>query len=221
MIRWFYWTAHTIVRVFAVLWLRRERSGMQHLPVTGRVVVAGNHESMLDPPLVGTAVTSRTLHYLARSTLGDVPVFGRMIEALGTLFVDREGSARAGLERAIEALERDQAVTLFPEGRRGPAGGPVADLKRGILLVVKRTRCPVVPVGLSGTGRALGRGMLLIRPAKVRVRFGAPMGPDELLAPGGLDELRRRIAELADQEPVAVVPASAVDTSPAAEVASA
>lgn len=195
MILWFYWLSHWVSRVFLVLWTRRRRVGHEQMPRDGRVLLVANHASFLDPPLVGTAI-GRTVHYLARESLTRIPVLGRMIRWLGTMFVDLEGSPRRGLMLAIEQLEQDHVVCLFPEGTRSHDGS-IGEFARGMELVLRRTRTPVVPVGIRGSFECMGRGKRWPRPVRTEVHYGAPMTAEEILAPGGMRELRNRVCHLA------------------------
>lgn len=154
-----------------------------------------NHASFLDPPLVGCS-TPRMCYFLARESLARIPLFGRYLRAIGVHFVDRDGSARAGLARAIEALQAGEVLCMFPEGTRTRTG-ELAEFRPGALLILRRAPVPVVPVGVRGTFLAWPRTRRLPRPGRCSVHFGAPMSAQEVLAPGGFDELRRRVAELA------------------------
>jgi cytidylate kinase len=187
-----------MARVAASVWLRPRRFGTERVPMSGGVLVVANHGSHLDP-IVMSAWLPRHLAFLARSTLRKIPFMGWLMEALGTLFVEREGSARAGLSVGAEALRDGAALLVFPEGTR-TRDGRIGEFKRGILVMLKRVPVPVVPVGLRGLRRAMPRGSVFPRPYRCEIHVGAPMPAAAVLAPGGLEELRRRVAELAGAE---------------------
>jgi len=129
--------------------------GGRNIPTTGPALLLANHESFLDPPLVGLT-TTRPLHYLARKTLF-VPGFGRLIRALNAVPVDQDGVAKEGLKTVIQLLREGKAVVVFPEGERSLTG-ELGELKPGIQLIIKKTLAPIIPVGIVGAYDALPRG---------------------------------------------------------------
>ncbi len=182
------------------VFFRLRRFGVSNLPKTGPVMIVGNHTSFFDPPLVGCSLPRRT-HYFARSTLGKNRLIAAYLKSLGTLFVDRDGQARAGLDLGIDTLSKGGLLTLFPEGTRSK-DGRVGPFKRGLLLMLKKAPAQVLPVGIRGCHRAFPRGGKLPRLfSPISLHFGEPMMPEEVLAPGGLEELRRRVALLSGEDP--------------------
>lgn len=123
-------------------------AGTNHMPKTGPVLVIANHQSFLDPWLVGMAI-KRHLIYLARKTLFRNKIFAGIIRSLNAVPVDQEGVGKEGMKAVIEQLRQEQAVLVFPEGSRTP-NGVMHELRPGIHLLIKRTRCPIVPVGIAG-----------------------------------------------------------------------
>ena len=157
--------------------------GRDHLPSTGPVLLVSNHQSALDPVLVGAAAT-RPLTYLARSTLWDNRVLGRIITFWGAVPIDR-GFGREGLQTVWSALDRGEVVLMFAEGTRSQTG-ELQPLKPGVSLVLRRTTCPIVPVGIAGafdawpSSRKWPRFDPLIgvgRGRSIAVAFGKPIDP--------------------------------------------
>jgi 1-acyl-sn-glycerol-3-phosphate acyltransferase len=91
-----------------------------------------------------------------------------------------------------------EALVIFPEGTRS-RDGHLQEFKRGVLTIAKRAGVPVIPVGVSGAFGALPRGVVLPRPVRCTVRFGRLRPAAEFLAEGGLEALRREVAELSGQ----------------------
>jgi 1-acyl-sn-glycerol-3-phosphate acyltransferase len=153
--------------------------GAEHVPAEGPVLLVANHASFLDPPLVG-ATTRRQLSFLAKAELFDVPVLGSLIRRLGARPLRREGSDAGALRTALRVLREGGALLVFPEGTRGEDGvlGPA---KPGAGMLAVLGQAPVVPVYISGSGRAWPRGRKFPRRASVTVTFGPPLS----LAPGG------------------------------------
>jgi 1-acyl-sn-glycerol-3-phosphate acyltransferase len=126
--------------------------GTRHVPETGPVLVIANHQSFVDPWIVGLAV-KRHLTYLARKTLFRNPWFAAVIRSLNAVSIDQEGVGKEGIKTVIEQLQQGRAVLVFPEGSRTP-DGLMHPLRPGIHLLIKRTRALVVPVGIAGAYHA-------------------------------------------------------------------
>jgi 1-acyl-sn-glycerol-3-phosphate acyltransferase len=122
--------------------------GMRHVPRRGPVLFIANHQSYLDPVLVGLAVR-RHLCYLARKTLFEHPAFAWLIRMLNAVPIDQEGTGIEGLRVTLQLLQAGRAVIVYPEGERTPDGA-MRPFEPGITLLIKRTQAPVVPVGIAG-----------------------------------------------------------------------
>src|SRR5262249_46941577 len=92
--------------------------GRRRIPATGPVLLLSNHQSWIDPVLVGVAVPHRHLTLLARKTLFANPMFARFIRTFNAVPVDQEGFAREGLRTVLERLQAGGVVLIFPEGER-------------------------------------------------------------------------------------------------------
>ena len=168
---------YRLLKPFAValmrLGFRLEVHGRAHVPATGPVLFVSNHVSVLDPPFIGGA-SPRELFFLAKEELFDVPLFGRFIHALNARPVKRDGSDSRALKATLRLLGENRAILLFPEGTRG-VEGRLGEGKPGAGMLAVMSGAPVVPVYVSGTGRALPPGRGLPRPTRVSVRFGPPL----------------------------------------------
>ena len=195
----------TIALALMRLYFRLERRGGQHVPLTGPLLMVSNHVSLLDPPVVGAAAP-RPLYFLAKEELFRVPLLGRLIYAVNSRPVRRDGSDVRALKTALRLLGEGKAILIFPEGTRG-RGGRLGEGKPGAGMLAVMSGAAVVPVHVSGTERALPRGRALPRPAKVRVAFGPPLH----FKPGTGDtrkesyreasaEMMRAIAQLGDHQ---------------------
>jgi 1-acyl-sn-glycerol-3-phosphate acyltransferase len=146
--------------------------GREHIPRKGPVIVACNHISFWDPPLVG-AWFPRNLHYLAKKELFENRVFGALLTAYNCIPIQRGPQARSALRGAEGVLDRGGAVLIFPEGTRSKSGTPLPP-RAGISLLAAVSRAPVVPARISGSNQ-IRRSML--RQVEIRLRFGAPLMP--------------------------------------------
>jgi 1-acyl-sn-glycerol-3-phosphate acyltransferase len=160
-----YWIARNIIHGIALLLWRVRATGAEHSPSSGALIVAANHRSYLDPPILG-AFFPRQVSYMAKSELFDIPIFGKLIAAVGAYPVSRNGSARAAIKRSLEVLKSGRTVGIFPEGTRNLDGS--AELRQGVALLASLADCPVVPAALVGTGDA-------IRFHQIKVVYGSPM----------------------------------------------
>ena len=167
---------------------RRDWEGRELLPPTGGVIVVANHISNADPLALGQflAYSGRWPRFLAKSSLFGVPVLGRLLGRVGQIPVER-GSSRAGdaLAAARTALERGQAVVVYPEGTitRDPELWPMRG-RTGAARLALATGCPVVPVDQWGAeeflyGPKLGVPRFWARPT-LRMRVGEPVPLDDL-----------------------------------------
>ena len=147
--------------------------GSDRVPRQGRLLVAANHLSLLDPALIG-AVMPRDLDYMAKTELFDIPGFGALIRRLNAHPVDRTGADSAALRLALRLLGAGRAVLVFPEGTRGTEGG-LQPAQAGAGMLAALSGAPVVPAYIQGSGRALPRGAVMPRPVRVTVTFGAPI----------------------------------------------
>lgn len=165
----FYDFAKVSVRTLARILWRARAYGTQNVPATGPLIVACNHVSYLDPPLLG-CLAPRRISYMAKKELFVIPVLGGMIRALGAYAVDREGSATAAIKRSLQVLRAGGVVGIFPEGRRNRSGDTPP--QTGVALLSSLAGVPVVPACIRGTDRALRLG-------RISVAFGEPIAPPE------------------------------------------
>jgi 1-acyl-sn-glycerol-3-phosphate acyltransferase len=172
----------------------------ERVPLSGPVILASNHASFIDPPLVGAPVR-RPLSYLARDTLFDVPGLNWLLRSWNVVPVDREGGGAAGLRKILEALQRGNAIIVFPEGTRS-RDRQLQHARSGIGLIVLKSEAPVVPVRVFGTFDAYGRHLRFPRPRRLAVKYGRPLCFAELRAEAqtcGKARLKEIYQEVADQ----------------------
>jgi 1-acyl-sn-glycerol-3-phosphate acyltransferase len=163
--------------------------GMRHVPRSGPVLVVANHQSFLDPVIVGLGVR-RQLIYLARKTLFRNRFFTWMIRSVNAVPIDQEGVGKEGIKTTLEQLRLGKAVLVFPEGERTPHGR-MQPLKPGVQLLIKRAMAPILPVGIAGAYEAWPRWRKypmpapLFMPASARtlaVSIGKPLDAARLAA---------------------------------------
>lgn len=162
-----YGVCHYALRLGYDMLFRGEVRGVEHLPKSGPFLIAGNHASHLDPPMIGVHVT-RQMSFFARKTLWNGKVASWWLDGVGTIPVDRDGGQDVGaLKRVLRALADGKVMILFPEGTRSP-DGKLQTAKPGVGFIVCKTQVPVVPARIFGSFEAFGKGMRV-------PKFGTPL----------------------------------------------
>ncbi len=167
-------------RAIHVVCFRRRAFNPERVPQSGGVILAANHASYLDPPLVG-ACLERPINYLARKSLFRFPGIGALLRSWKAVPVDRDGGGAAGLKAVLDRLLARGGIILFPEGTR-THDGKLQPARSGIGLVVVKSAAPVVPVRIFGSYEAWGRNQKIPLPKRVSVKFGRPMLFEKLRA---------------------------------------
>jgi 1-acyl-sn-glycerol-3-phosphate acyltransferase len=130
-----------------------EVRGQEHVPAVGPLVVAANHDSILDPFVLAAAI-SRPLRYLGKAELWRVPGLRWWLRSVEAIPVERGRSDAGAIESAVAALEAGEVVGIFPEGGVAREGLWL----RGAARMALATGTPLLPVRLLETRKALGRG---------------------------------------------------------------
>jgi 1-acyl-sn-glycerol-3-phosphate acyltransferase len=143
------------------------------VPQTGGVLIAANHASYLDIPLLGCGMRRRAW-YLGRHDLFPIPGLNGILQALGWIPVRLGRLDREAFGKAINLIRAGKVVVIFPEGGRSH-DGHLRRPKAGIGVIVSQTSCPVVPAYLKGTFDVLPPGARWPRLRQVTVRFGDPI----------------------------------------------
>ena len=167
-------------RALFAVYFRWRVFGAENVPLNGGVILASNHASFLDPPLVGSGL-KRDINYLARESLFRFPGVGALLRSWNAVPVDRDGGGAAGLRAILDRLLAGGGIILFPEGTR-TRDGRLQPARSGIGLIVVKSTTPVVPVRTFGTFEAWGRNHKFPRPKKVAVKYGVPRQFEKLRA---------------------------------------
>ncbi|TAM76997.1 1-acyl-sn-glycerol-3-phosphate acyltransferase [bacterium] len=139
--------------------------GAKDVPLEGPLIIACNHVSYFDPPVLGCAVPRRVA-YMAKSELFAIPLLGPAIALVRAFPVERGKGDVAAIRTAVKVIERGGCVGIFPEGGRVKEGEE-RSAQAGVALLAYLSHASVVPAAIIGTNRAA-------RLAKIRVRFGEP-----------------------------------------------
>lgn len=182
-----YEVAHPVVWWIARWCFSLSVVGRDLVPAEGGVIVAANHVSYLDIPIVGCALARRA-DFLAKADLFHHPVVRWFFRRLGGVPIRRGVIDRAALTEVERRLAEGRVVVVYPEGTRSPSGR-LQDPKAGVGMLAVRTGAPVVPVYVSGTGDAWPEGAWWFRCRPVSVRFGVPL---RFSSAGRSDQARKR-----------------------------
>ncbi|MEX1118281.1 MAG: lysophospholipid acyltransferase family protein, partial [Terrimicrobiaceae bacterium] len=139
---------------------------------SGPLILAVNHASYFDPPLAGIC-SRRAVHYLARKSLLEWPVFGPLFPAMNVIPVERDGNDMSALRVVIRKINQGEGVVLFPEGTRS-RDGSLGEARGGIGLVIAKTGATVLPMRIFGSFEAFPRDAALPRLLPITVSIGEP-----------------------------------------------
>ena len=213
----FWWTvSRFLVLVFSKVWFRVRCEGADKLPKEGGVLLVANHSSYLDPGMVGITAT-RWVGFLAQAGLASLAPCRWWLSQVGVTLIDRDAPSKQAMRLISECLKAGEVVGLFPEGTRSKDGS-VGVFKGGVEFLVRRTKTTVVPIGIDGSHRAYPRGAWFPRPRKIVVRYGEPWTAEQVLAEGGVEALRQKVAELAGRPLAEQAPEASQDAAGQAAV---
>ena len=157
---WFYYLASYLVRNYARLFRGLKVEGLEHIPrsETRGLIVAGNHISSFDPPLIGSLVP-REIHFMAKRELFERQPLRWVVEHLMAFPIDRHKGDTRGIKEALRFLKSGVAIGIFPQGTRNSGDAAALD---GAAFLAQRADVPLQPVALWREG------------GRLRVRFGEP-----------------------------------------------
>jgi len=185
-------TAQLSVRFLCILAFRVRVFGQLNIPREGGVLVVANHQSYLDPILLGLGDGRRTMNYMARRSLFRNPLFGKAIGLLNTFPVTRGGRDLAAMREAVNRVRAGACLAVFPEGTRSH-DGEIGELHPGVLAIAERAEATVLPVVIEGAFEAWPRGGLP-RYRPIMLMYGQPI-PAETCRSMGRDKLMARVRE--------------------------
>lgn len=181
---WTWSTIQVILGLIFVTWLRFRARGVNKIPTSGGGLFVANHQSFLDPLLIGLPL-KRPVSYLARDSLFRIPVIGWILRSTYVKPINRDNASTASIRQTVERMKQGFLCGIFPEGTRSRTG-EVGEFKPGFVALARRVDLPIFPVGIAGANLALGRNSLILKPYRVCIVYGDPIFPDEI------SELRQR-----------------------------
>ena len=189
---------YRLCRAFTNAWylpyFRRRVAGLEHLPRTGGVLIAANHQSYLDIPLIAMAAP-RHVSFVARKSLANWSWLAYVMRQCGAVLVEPGKADRGALREMSRHLAAGDCVAIFPEGTRTP-DGRLQEFKQGALLAARSSKVPIVPCAIRGTFEAWGKGMWFPLPRRIELCFAAPVDPS---SPDALERTRAAITALLER----------------------
>lgn len=191
-----YTIARSISAMLCTVLYRHRAYGARRVPAQGAVLLVANHQSYLDPPVIGVGVGHRHLDFVARLGLFGGRVLAWLLKQFNSLPIREHGGDTGAIKEILRRLDDGRAVLIFPEGTR-TFDGAMTEFKRGIAVVVKRSGCPVVPIAVEGCFDAWPRqrNWPSLFGKRVAVAFGQPIPHEELMRDGADAALLRLAAE--------------------------
>jgi len=194
--RFWYRLLQRSVQVATGILYRTRYTGKENIPASGGVLMVANHQSHLDPPLIGVGV-SRRMNYLARQTLFSFAPFGWLLHSLDVIPIDRDGIGLSGIKESLRRLKRGEMVLIFPEGTR-TSDGEIAPFRPGFTALAVRSGAAILPAAIEGAFRVWPRWKKFPGRGRIAVHFGKPMLPSEVAGRDDRElvaEVERRVRE--------------------------
>jgi 1-acyl-sn-glycerol-3-phosphate acyltransferase len=195
MMSWIYWLGWALFGSLFRSVFGLKVTGREHLITEGPVLIISNHQSFIDPPLLGS-IYQHAIWYLARKTLF-TGFAGWLYPRWNAIPVDQDKPDMASLKSVIKLLKEGETVVIFPEGER-TGSGDLGEAAPGAGLVAVKAGVPIQPLRIRGAYEALPRGSSRISLSRISVTIGPPirLSPEELKqasGKGGYDQLAKRL----------------------------
>jgi 1-acyl-sn-glycerol-3-phosphate acyltransferase len=175
---WFWNPAKGLCRILTTRMFDLKTHGLHHIPKRGGALLISNHQSYLDPVLLGVQIR-RQISFIAKSELFEKPSLAWLIKMLNTFPVRRGESDVSAMREALRRIHEGEILTMFPEGTRS-FDGNLLPMQPGIALLVKRAQVPVIPAVIDGSNGAWPRGKKIPQPHPIRVMYGPPVDVSNL-----------------------------------------
>ena len=176
--RGYYRFVQVIVAIGSMVFYKTRVHGLENVLHKGPSLVLSNHQSNLDAMVMG-AFYPGILSFMAKHTLFKYPPLSWILHGLDSIPVDRTSTGIGGMKVVLKRLKAGYRVLLFPEGQRC-FDGELQPLMPGFCLLVRKTKVPIVPVGMDGPYQAWPRGTKFPKPGHIHVVVGKPIYFDEV-----------------------------------------
>jgi 1-acyl-sn-glycerol-3-phosphate acyltransferase len=149
--------------------------GVEHIPISGPLIIAPNHVTYADPPLVSIPVR-RPVYYMAWNRLFQIPGLSWLIRRLRAFPVDLDSADPRAAREAVRVLQAGEALMMFPEAGRSP-DGRLQRFRPGAFRLACSLGVPVLPVTIIGGHEVWPPGRVLPRPGRMTIVYHRPIAP--------------------------------------------
>ncbi|MGQ9730057.1 MAG: lysophospholipid acyltransferase family protein [Candidatus Zipacnadales bacterium] len=190
-----YWLGRALFRLLFRLLGRWRVYGRENVPQRGGAVIAANHTSYLDPPIVGSGL-DRFCYYMGKKELFEVPLLGFLIRQVGCFPVDRDHPDTQVIKFAVNLLKAGHLLCIFPEGSRSPDGSlRISEAGIGPALIASRAGVPIIPAYIRGAFESYPMGAKFPRRADISITYGTPIST---ATPDGTKANKEQLQELTE-----------------------
>ncbi|HEX9756274.1 MAG TPA: lysophospholipid acyltransferase family protein [Nitrospiria bacterium] len=201
-----YGIAHVLISFLAKIFFHLRVNGLDHVPLEGPLIIAANHASHLDIPLLGCTLPRRA-YFVGKNELFRIPILGRFLRYLGGIPIRRRGIDRGAVVEIKKQLEEGHLLVFYLEGSR-TANGMLQKAKAGVGMIAAMTGVQVVPAYIEGTYHVLPKGRKFFHLAPVTITYGAPVDLSHWRKPKGTkldyqamaDHIMKEIASLSGDQ---------------------
>ncbi|HSA78601.1 MAG TPA: 1-acyl-sn-glycerol-3-phosphate acyltransferase, partial [Nitrospirota bacterium] len=181
------------LNIMLKLYCRISVRGLEKLPAKGPYVIAPNHLSLADGPLIMAMMPWRIgsqTFFLGTTDYFGGPVSSRIAKLVQVIPVDMDTRLYSAMQLSAYVLRKGRILCVFPEGTRSRDGN-IKEFKKGVGIIAKELNIPLVPVAITGTYEMLPSGKFFPKPVKVRMSIGNPLYPGDK----DYDEIVKRLYE--------------------------
>ncbi len=168
-----YEATHALAKIVFKLLFNLTIVGVENVPKEGGVIVAPNHKSALDIPIVGRALP-RKMYTLSKEEMFKNRFVSWYITTMGGIPIKRNSADINSLKTAIKVLEKGKTLLLFPEGTRSETD-KLGELKKGFIFISTKSKAQILPTGIAGTGIAMPKKSKMIKFVHIAIVFGKPI----------------------------------------------
>jgi len=194
---WFWNPARGLCRIYTTTRFDLKVHGKHNIPKRGGALLISNHQSYLDPVLLGVQI-ERQISFIAKSELFEHPALAWLIKMLNTFPVRRGQSDVSAMKEALRRIHEGQILTMFPEGTR-TTDGNLLPMQPGIALLVKRAQVPVIPAVIDGSSKAWPRKTKFPLHHPIRMMYGPPLEVSNMKGSQIIDHIRHTFQTMLHQ----------------------
>lgn len=182
----FYKNAVSVFKILMNIVYRPKIKGTENLNCDTNFILAGNHKSLLDVPLLAISV-EQNIHFMGKKELFENSITNYIFTKLGSFPVNREDKDIKAITTAIKLLREEEILGIFPEGTRNKTSEILLPFKEGTTRIAMKTKKPIIPFGISGKYK-IGGG--------ITIRFGEAIDFNKINVENENEYLRDKVKAL-------------------------